>query len=46
MSRTEIMNTRFGEMRDFITCYQIEKGDLVPKSKKHKLSYQEAISLE
>ena len=41
--------TRFGEMRDMITCLQIDRGELIPKeskSSKKPMSYQEAISLE
>ena len=34
MSRQEIMVTRYGEMKDMITCLQIEKGELVPVQKK------------
>ena len=42
--------TKFGEMRDMITCLQIDKGELIPKEskadRKRPMSYQEAISLE
>lgn len=41
--------TRFGEMRDMITCLQIDRGELIPKESKaaqKPMTYQEAISLE
>ena len=41
--------TRFGEMRDMITCLQIDRGELIPKESepaKRRMSYQEAIALE
>lgn len=41
--------TRFGEMRDMITCLQIDRGELIPKESKSTrkpMSYQEAIALE
>lgn len=41
--------TKFGEMRDMITCLQIDKGELIPKESKSApkpMTYQEAISLE
>ena len=42
--------TRFGEMRDLITCLQIDRGELVPKvskdDKPQKVwTYEEAIAL-
>ena len=48
MSRQEIMVTRYGEMKDMITCLQIEKGELVPVQKKVKKTwtYEEAMALE
>ena len=46
MSRKEVLYTRYGEMRDLITCYQIEKGELVPKRPKKIWTYDEAIALE
>lgn len=48
MSRQEIMVTRYGEMKDMITCLQIEKGELVPVQKKvkKKWTYDEAMALE
>jgi hypothetical protein len=48
MSRQEIMVTRYGEMKDMITCLQIEKGELVPVQKKVKKAwtYEEAMALE
>ena len=49
MTRQETMMTRFGEMRDMITCLQIDRGELIPKeskSSKKPMTYQEAISLE
>lgn len=48
MSRREIMVTRYGEMKDMITCLQIEKGELVPVQKKVKKTwtYEEAMALE
>lgn len=48
MSRQEIMVTRYGEMKDMITCLQIEKGELVPVQKKIKkiFTYEEAMALE
>lgn len=41
--------TRFGEMRDMITCLQIDRGELIPKKSKSvqkPMTYQEAIALE
>lgn len=48
MSRQEIMITRYGEMKDMISCLQIEKGELVPVQKKveKKWTYEEAMALE
>ena len=46
MSRNEVLYTRYGEMRDLITCYQIEKGELVPKRRKKVWTYEEAMALE
>lgn len=48
MSRQEIMITRYGEMKDMITCLQIEKGELVPVQKKveKKWTYEEVMALE
>lgn len=47
MSRREILVTRYGEMKDMISCLQIEKGELlpVPYKAKKKWSYEEAIAL-
>lgn len=33
MSRKEILMTKYGEMKDMVTCMQIERGDLVPAGK-------------
>lgn len=40
--------TRFGEMRDLITCLQIDRGELIPKeSTRTKVwTYDEAIALK
>ena len=48
MTRQEIMFTRFGEMKDMITCLQIEKGELVPVQRKvpKHWTYEEAMALE
>lgn len=48
MSRQEIMVTRYGELKDMITCLQIEKGELVPVQKEVKKTwtYEEAMALE
>lgn len=48
MSRQEVMVTRFGEMKDMITCLQIERGELIPVEKRPEKvwSYDEAIALE
>lgn len=49
MTRQETMMTRFGEMRDMITCLQIDRGELIPKESKSvqkPMTYQEAIALE
>lgn len=48
MNRQEILVTRYGEMRDMISCLQIEKGELLPaQTKKKKVwRYEEAIALE
>lgn len=43
------MITRFGEMKDMISCLQIERGELIPKEskpKKKRWRYEEAIALE
>ena len=42
------MVTRYGEMRDMITCLQIEKGELVAvqKNVKKTWTYEEAMALE
>lgn len=45
MSRNEVLYTRYGEMRDLITCYQIEKGELLPKKQKKKWTYDEVMAL-
>jgi len=44
MTRNEVLFTRYGEMRDLISCYLIEKGELKPKKK--KLSYEEIMMLK
>ena len=52
MSKREVLCTRYGEMRDLITCYQIENGELLPvdhrKTDSHEKvwTYDEAIALE
>lgn len=48
MTRQETMMTRFGEMRDLITCLQIDRGELIPKeSARTKVwTYDEAIALK
>ena len=46
MTRAEVLYTRYGEMRDLIACYQIEKGEAKPKQKKKKLSYDEIMALK
>lgn len=46
MSRKEVLYSRYGEMRDLITCYQIEKGELLPAKEKKKFTFDEAIALE
>lgn len=48
MSRREILVTRYGEMKDMISCLQIEKGERVPveHKPKKKWTYEEAIALE
>ena len=45
MNRKEVLYTRYGEMRDLITCYQIEKGELLPKKAKRHWTYDEAMAL-
>ena len=45
MNRKEVLYTRFGEMLDLISCYQIEKGERMPAKKKHKWTFDEAIAL-
>lgn len=44
MTRAEVLYTRYGEMRDLIACYQIEKGEAKPKKK--KMSYDEIMALK
>lgn len=46
MTRNEVLFTRMGEMRDLISCYQIEKGELLPKAQARAWSFDEAIALE
>jgi hypothetical protein len=44
MNRREIMESRFGEMLDMISCFSIWNGQA--KEKKHrKFTYEEAIAL-
>lgn len=46
MSRQEILVTKYGEMRDMITCLQIQRGELVPAGNtRKKYTYEEAIAL-
>lgn len=44
MNRREIMETRFGEMLDMISCSSIFEGGAKEVTKK-KWTYEEAISL-
>lgn len=46
MSRNEVLYTRYGEMKDLISCYRIERGEIKPKPYKKKWTYAEAIALE
>ena len=46
MSKREVLCTRYGEMRDLITCYQIENGELLPTVHKKVWTYDEAIALK
>jgi len=46
MSRKEVLYTRYGEMLDLISCYQVEKGERMPKKKKKIYTFDEAIALE
>jgi len=46
MTRNEVLFTRMGEMKDLISCYQIEKGELLPKQQTRVWSFDEAIALE
>lgn len=46
MNRKEVLYTRYGEMLDLISCYQIEKGECLPKQKKRIWTFDEAIALE
>lgn len=45
MNRQEVVNTRFGEMRDMISCLSIYRGECVPKKKKKKLTYDEVMRM-
>lgn len=45
MSRPETMLTKYGELLDQIACLAIFNGSAVPKKKKKKLSYDEAMAL-
>lgn len=45
MSKADVLYTRYGEMRDLINCYLIDQGDLLPKNKARKLSYDEIMAL-
>lgn len=44
MTRDEVRFTRYGEMLDLIACYNIEKGNALPKKK--ELSFMEVIALQ
>lgn len=46
MTRNEVRFSRYGEMLDLITCYRIDKGELRPKNKARKLSYDEIMALK
>jgi hypothetical protein len=44
MSRQEIINTRYGEMCDIISCFAIYNG-ATPAKKKKSWSIEEALQL-
>lgn len=44
MTREEVQYTRYGEMLDLIACYNIEKGNALPKKK--ELSFDEVMALQ
>lgn len=52
MTRKEVLYTKFGEMKDLISCLQIERGELIPsgksvyKAQARRMTYEEAIALE
>lgn len=43
MSKQEILNTRYGEMRDMISCYLIDNNRALPAKDR---TYEEAMRLE
>lgn len=43
MKREEVLQTRFGEMQDLLSCYSVMNGNAKIK---RKLSYIEAMRLE
>ena len=46
MSRQEIMNTRFGEMQDLISCLSVYRGVADLKAKKTGMSVEDAMAME
>lgn len=46
MNEQEIMDTRYGDMLDMISCFSIYKGAAKQKKKKRKLTYDEVIRLK
>lgn len=45
MKRQEVMNTRFGEMLDLISCLAIYEGRAEQAKKKKKLTFDEIMQL-
>lgn len=42
MTVDEVMNTRYGEMLDMITCLSIHEGRAMPKKEHRLMSFREA----
>lgn len=45
MDKQEVMNTRYGEMMDMISCFSIYRGAAKQARRKKKLTYEEIIKL-
>lgn len=45
MTEQEVLNTRYGEMLDMISCFAIYKGSARLKKQKKKMTFEDAIEL-